>query len=626
MKKKLFLAAAALAVLASCSGPTGQSTGAQPSSETLASAATGDEQIREIYQLYVKNAESNGETPKDYETWLASIKGQKGDPGKDGYSLLTGHGAPSESLGKTGDSYIDLDSWDFYVKATSGWAREGNLRESGERYTVKWLDYDGAVLETDVDVEKGSIPSYGGVTPTRERDGKHVYTFTGWSPELTAVTSDQAYVAQYEADAQTYTITWKDYDGTVLEVDEGVDFGAVPTFDQTFPTRAEEESCTYEFSGWTPSVGKAVANQTYVATYRKSAKQFLVKFVDDDGTLLQSSMMEYGSTPAYNNYSNPSKAQDDQYTYAFKGWDKDLTPVTKAETYTAVYDRAVRQYTISWYVQSYGTIKSEKLDYGTVPVAPEESDIPAKSPTISLEYEFAGWDKPIAKVTGDTTYNAVYASKARQYTVTWCDASGNQLKQEKAEYNASIDSYTPAVTDNQVFKGWTTSQGSTYAQTFPYNCRGDVTFYAIVQDKFTFTYLPLTDSYAVSASAGTSDLTTFPSTFNDGVHGTKSVTEISQDAFKSTSITSMIIPSTVKKIAGGAFASCKSLTTLFIPKSVTAVQEGIILGDTTLSIYCEATSKPSGWDSYWNVVKYFVSSQHSSSDTFNTNITWNYQR
>lgn len=625
MKKKLFLAAAVLMALASCSGPSGQSE-AQPSGEATTSVVQGDEQIRAIYQLYVKNAESKGETPKDYDTWLATIKGEKGDPGKDGSSFLTGHGAPSDSDGKVGDSYIDLDSWDFYVKATSGWAREGNLRESGDGYTVKWLDYDGTVLETDEDVKKGSMPSYGGVTPTRERDGKYVYTFTGWSPSLIAVDSDQTYVAQYESDALTYTITWKDYDGTVLEVDEGVDFGAVPTFDQTFPTRDEEESCTYEFSGWTPSVGKAVANQTYVATYRKVTKQFLVKFVDEDGTLLQSSMMDYGSTPAYNKYSNPSKPQTAQYTYTFKGWDKDLTPVTKAETYTAVYDKAVRQYTVSWYVQSYGTVKSEKLDYGTTPIAPDESEIPAKSPTTSLEYVFAGWDKPIAQVTGDVTYNAVYESKTRQYTVTWCDASGNQLQQEKAEYNSSITSYTPAVTDNQVFKGWTTSQGSTYPQTFPYSCRGDVTFYAIIENKFTFTYLPLTDSYAISSSAGTADLTTFPSTFDDGVHGSKSVTEISQDAFKSTSITSMIIPSTVKKIAGGAFSSCKSLTTLFIPSSVTAVQEGIILGDTTLSIYCEAASKPSGWDSYWNVVKYFVSSSHSSSDTFNTNITWNYHK
>ena len=57
-----------------------------------------------------------------YEEWLGTIKG------RDGASLLYGNGAPSSDLGKTGDSYIDLDSWDFYVNEENGWIKKGNIK------------------------------------------------------------------------------------------------------------------------------------------------------------------------------------------------------------------------------------------------------------------------------------------------------------------------------------------------------------------------------------------------------------------------------------------------------------------------------------------------------------------
>ena len=54
--------------------------------------------------------------------------GEQGVPGQDGTSLLTGNGAPHPALGKDGDSYIDLDSWDFYTKAGGQWVSSGNIK------------------------------------------------------------------------------------------------------------------------------------------------------------------------------------------------------------------------------------------------------------------------------------------------------------------------------------------------------------------------------------------------------------------------------------------------------------------------------------------------------------------
>ena len=63
-------------------------------------------------------------------------QGIQGQPGKDGSSLLTGNGKPDSNLGKNGDSYIDLDTWNYYIKTNAGWVLQGNIKANSK-------DHDG---------------------------------------------------------------------------------------------------------------------------------------------------------------------------------------------------------------------------------------------------------------------------------------------------------------------------------------------------------------------------------------------------------------------------------------------------------------------------------------------------
>lgn len=167
-------------------------------------------------------------------------------------------------------------------------------------FTVIWKNYDGTILETDKDVKKGAIPTYDGTTPTKPSDIHFTYTFKGWNPEITEVTKDQVYTAIYSSEKikeETYTITWKNYDGTTLEIDNEVIKDTIPTYDGATPTKPSDTQFTYTFKGWDPEVAPATQNQIYTATYTSE------KIINEDEKYAKKPILsEDGKTIKYGLY------------------------------------------------------------------------------------------------------------------------------------------------------------------------------------------------------------------------------------------------------------------------------------------------------------------------------------
>lgn len=84
----------------------------------------------------------------------------------------------------------------------------------------------------------------------------------------TDVTSDVTYTAIFKK--RTYTITWKNYDDSVIKT-ETVEYGTVPTYSGSTPTRPSYDFYNYNFSDWYPNVNEAVYEDT----------EFIAQFISE---------------------------------------------------------------------------------------------------------------------------------------------------------------------------------------------------------------------------------------------------------------------------------------------------------------------------------------------------------
>ena len=79
----------------------------------------------------------------------------------------------------------------------------------------------------------------------------------------------------------TYTVTWKNYNDVILEIDYEVESGETPHYDGKDPSRRDENGYTYTWTGWTPEIQPVTEDITYIATY-KETKVHKVSFYEVD--------------------------------------------------------------------------------------------------------------------------------------------------------------------------------------------------------------------------------------------------------------------------------------------------------------------------------------------------------
>lgn len=371
---------------------------------------------------------------------------------------------PSDILAETGYGFLgwSVDKNAVQADYAPGAALTGVQEDttlyavwSQNTYPVVFKNYDGEILQ-NTEVLYGEMPEYKGETPVKPGTIDIKWVFDGWDKAFTAVESDQEYVAQYHSETADYLVQFVNEDGTVL-YEEMVDYLGMPEYKGETPEKAADKQYSYTFNGWDKEFVQVEGAQVYTATYTSTVNKYTVEFVNDNGDVLQSEELEYGSMPVYNG-DTPLKAEDAQYVYTFKSWDKAIVAVDGDTTYTATYSTETKSYEIKFVNHDGAELYKVTLEYGKTPEY--KGAEPKKEADLKYGYSFIGWTPAIAPVTGEATYEATFQAEAKKVIVTFFNWDGNVLESKFVEYD-TVPVYTGKAPERKAtaefsysFTGW----------------------------------------------------------------------------------------------------------------------------------------------------------------------------
>ena len=224
---------------------------------------------------------------------------------------------------------------------------------------------------------------------------KEGYTFKGWSTTANGqviytdgatvnnlTTTNHGIVTLYAVwEANQYTVTFKDWDGSVLKTEQvAYNTGA------TAPTEPSREG--YRFTGWDKTFDVITGDTEITAQY---VKTWTVTFKDEDGTVLKIEIVDEGTGAIA-----PTEPVKEGHTFA--GWNAAFDNVTEDTVVTATY--TVNQYTVTFKDWDGSVLKTEQVAYNTGATAPTE---PSRE-----GYRFTGWSAAFDKVKGDMEVTALY--------------------------------------------------------------------------------------------------------------------------------------------------------------------------------------------------------------------------
>ena len=304
-------------------------------------------------------------------------------------------------------------------------------------YTVTFKNYDGTVLATQK-VEAGDDAYYYGSNPQKAMDENYMYVFKGWDIDLENVSSDLTATAQFEA--KTYhTVTFKNYDGTVLDT-QYVATGETAYYNGYTPTKPSEGTTSYKFTGWDISLVNITSDvvtvaqfeeliiylesahpysnnmyQTYTYTHPETADELKITFSSDTYTennydyiyILDENGFQIGNGYCGSQLANATitvpgnkfsirLTSDSSSTYY--GFAIVKVEATQVERYTVTfknYDGTV--------LETQSVIAGNSVEYaGETPTRPKEG---------TTSYTFTGWDVDLSYITEDVVATAVYSSK-----------------------------------------------------------------------------------------------------------------------------------------------------------------------------------------------------------------------
>ena len=285
----------------------------------------------------------------------------------------------------------NTDAWRYAVGAfflltqyTTGWPGTADFSESGK--PEAWGSAYQAAFKLN-GVVTGSGVYQHGATATLTATPNEGYHFVQWSdgntdnPRTMIIISDITLSAKFAINV--YSVRFLDWNGTEIKV-ESVEYQSAATAPAD-PTREG-----YTFMGWDKDFSKVTEDMTITAQYQ--INRYQVRFLDYDGTELQTDSVEYQS--AATAPSNPYRQG-----HTFIGWDKDFTSITSDLDIYAQYEMG------------------EDYDMTIVFTNSEDNDSEIYRQTLTIKvpsaptiagFTFLYWQPVAEPITNEITIQAIY--------------------------------------------------------------------------------------------------------------------------------------------------------------------------------------------------------------------------
>lgn len=262
-----------------------------------------------------------------------------------------------------------------------------------------------------------------------------------------------------EVPDEGFTITWKNHDGTTLEIDQQVDANQMPVYDGDTPIKNDSQH-EYTFSGWSPMIETVTKDQVYTAQFEQgSIKSYTVTWQDTDGTVLASETLDYGSMPQRD-------LPQDNAQFSYTEWSPALDIVNGNITYVA--QRSIKSYTILWLDTTNALLGTTTVEYGQTP----NFELPADT----MQWDYTSWSPQIVTVTGETAYQA--QRNLQSYTVTFDTLGGSSIIPVTKDYGETQNEPNEPTKEGYVFVGWTYDIEHTEPVTWPITIESNLTLYA----------------------------------------------------------------------------------------------------------------------------------------------------
>ena len=290
------------------------------------------------------------------------------------------------------------------------------------QYTITF-DSDGgsevAAITQDYDTEI-TAPA----DPQREG-----FRFRGWSPAIPERMPAEDLTIKAIWGINKYFITIDSDNGTTADT-LMYDFGETVTAKLSEPTKEG-----YTFAGWDAALPEKMPAEDLIITAQWNINQYTMKFVDEDGTVIDSVRTNYSDSVVVN---NPEKEG-----YTFVGWSDTIPATMPATDLTFTAQWAINTHYIIYVVDS-AVYQTDSANYN--------AEIKLIDEPTKTGYTFGGWSKA-PETMPDTDVTISGSFMVNQYTAAFVKVAGDTTK-VTANFGDSLKVPANPTRKGYAFRGW----------------------------------------------------------------------------------------------------------------------------------------------------------------------------